>query len=162
LTNNIIVINLKERKWLSSEIVAVMAEHSAVAVVVLAEAIANRVASREAETDKVVRADVAAASKRAAVVVAPAEVAGSEAVGLDVVVPVARVVARDPVTTLLLTRTCFSTGTRPVSRTSVRRQRCFRRKSSTVSSKSTTLKWLLEELLLLINRLLEPKLQPNL
>ena len=134
-----------------------MAEHSEEVVVLVAET-ASRVASRVVATDKEGTADVAVASKRVTFVVALAEEADSEAVDLDVVAHVARVVARSLAITMLSTRTCFSTGTRPVSRTSVRRLRCSRRRSSTVSSKSTTPRWQLE-VLLLINKLLETKLR---
>jgi hypothetical protein len=129
-------------------------------VVVLVEAIVSKVASREdTATDKEEITDVVVASKTmVAVVVVAADLV---AMVLDVVVPVAKVVARYPAITLLLMRTCFNTGTRLESRTSVRRLRCYRKRSSTLSLKSTTRRWLLEELLL-TNRVLELVSQPHL
>jgi hypothetical protein len=59
------------------------------------------------------------------------------------------VVAVSLVIILLLMKTCFSTGTRQVSRTSAMRRRPFRRQSSTASLRSTT-RTLMQRLLVLL------------
>jgi hypothetical protein len=99
----------------------------------------SKVASREAvaSEEAVTMASVVEVKSRMAVnaVVVPAEAEDSE--DPKEAVPAEKVVANPAITPRSM-RTCFSTGTRPVSRTRERRPRCLRRKSSTVSSKSTS------------------------
>ena len=118
--------------WLAEEMVKTVSKEDS----------REAVASEEAVT----MVNVAEAKSRMAVstVVVPAEAGDSE--DPKEAVPAERVVA-NPAITLHSMRTCFSTGTRPVSRTRERRPRCLRRKSLIVSSKSTTSQVRLREVL---------------
>ena len=111
-------------EWLAEEQVAIVSKEASREVVASEEAAEMMFNVVVVRTMTVVNA-----------VEEPAEVADS--VAPEEVVLAVKAVAKTAIT-LRSMRTCFNTGTRLVSRTRERRQRFSRRKSSTVSLKSTT------------------------